>query len=100
MGNNKSTVTSRYLLFVGVGSFFLAILFTLLAETFSSKLNNIVLSLFFLLFIIFINIVADVVGTAVTAASHVPFNAKAAKRVEGASNGLQLSSEYCKRCHW
>ncbi len=90
MGNNKSTVTSRYLLFVGVGSFFLAILFTLLAETFSSKLNNIVLSLFFLLFIIFINIVADVVGTAVTAASHVPFNAKAAKRVEGASNGLQL----------
>lgn len=75
---------------MGVGSFFLAILFTLLAETFSSKLNNIVLSLFFLLFIIFINIVADVVGTAVTAASHVPFNAKAAKRVEGASNGLQL----------
>lgn len=90
MGNNKSTVTSRYLLFVGFGSFFLAILFTLLAETFSSKLNSIVLSLFFLLFIIFINIVADVVGTAVTAASHVPFNAKAAKRVEGASNGLQL----------
>ena len=29
-------------------------------------------------------------GTAVTAASHVPFNAKAAKRVEGAMHGLQL----------
>jgi len=33
---------------------------------------------------------ADVVGTAVTAASHVPFNAKAAKRISGAPQGLQL----------
>ncbi|HHU85623.1 MAG: hypothetical protein ACOX86_03585 [Pelotomaculaceae bacterium] len=90
MGNNKSTVTSRYLLLVGFGSFFLAIIFTLLSETFSSKLNNIFLSLFFLFFIITFNILADIVGTAVTAASHVPFNAKAAKRVEGASHGLQL----------
>ena len=88
MGNNKSTVTSRYLLLVGFGSFFLAIIFTLLSETFSSKLNNIFLSLFFLFFIITFNILADIVGTAVTAASHVPFNAKAAKRVEGASHGL------------
>lgn len=33
---------------------------------------------------------ADIVGTAVTAASHIPFNAKAAKRVWGAPQGLQL----------
>ncbi len=90
MGNNKSTVTSRYILLIGFGSFFLAIIFTLFSETFSSKLNNIFLSLFFLFFIIFFNILADIVGTAVTAASHVPFNAKAAKRIEGASHGLQL----------
>ncbi len=90
MGNNKSTVTSRYIFLVGLGSFILAVIFTLLSETFASKLNSIVLSLFFLFFIITINIIADVVGTAVTAASHVPFNAKAAKRVEGATNGLQL----------
>jgi hypothetical protein len=40
--------------------------------------------------IVLINIAADVVGTAVTAASHVPFNAKAAKRIRGAPHGLQL----------
>jgi hypothetical protein len=33
---------------------------------------------------------ADVVGTSVTAASHIPFNAKAAKRVRGAPQGLLL----------
>ncbi len=90
MGNNKSTVSSRYILLVGIGSFFLAVSFTLLSETFSSKFNSLALSFIFLLFIMFINIAADVVGTAVTAASHVPFNAKAAKRVTGAFQGLQL----------
>jgi hypothetical protein len=39
---------------------------------------------------VLINIAADIVGTAVTAASHVPFNAKAAKRIRGAPHGLQL----------
>lgn len=90
MGNNKSTVSGRYIFAVGIGSFFLAVLFTLFSETFASKLNSLLLSFIFLLFIILINIAADVVGMAVTAASHVPFNAKAAKRVEGASQGLQL----------
>lgn len=90
MGNNKSTVSGRYIFLVGIGSFFLAVLFTLLSEFFASKLNSLLLSFIFLIFIILINIAADVVGTAVAAASHVPFNAKAAKRVEGASQGLQL----------
>lgn len=90
MGNNKSTVSGRYIFFVGIGSFFLAIFFTLLSETFASKLNSLLLSFIFLAFILILNIAADVVGTAVTAASHVPFNAKAAKRVEGAPQGLQL----------
>jgi len=90
LGNNKSTVSGRYIFLVGIGSFILAIVFTLLSETFSSKLSNLILSFIFLFFIMIINISADLVGTAVTAASHVPFNAKAAKRVEGAPQGLQL----------
>ena len=90
MGNNKSTVSGRYIFLVGIGSFLLAVVFTLISEVFASKLNSLLLSFIFLLFMIIINIVADLVGTAVTAASHVPFNAKAAKRVEGAPQGLQL----------
>jgi len=90
LGNNKSTVSSRYIFLVGTGSFFLAVVFTFFSETFASRLNSIVLSLVFLILIIIINMLADVLGTAVTAASHTPFNAKAAKKVRGAPQGLQL----------
>ncbi|MCL6634503.1 MAG: hypothetical protein K6T29_01885 [Peptococcaceae bacterium] len=90
MGNNKSTVSGRYIFLVGAGSFLLAVVFTFLSETFASRLNNIILSFVFLVIIILINMLADVVGTAVTAASHITFNARAAKRVRGAPQGLQL----------
>ncbi|MDD2443073.1 MAG: hypothetical protein PHS52_01030 [Desulfotomaculaceae bacterium] len=90
MGNNKSTVSGRYIVMVGIGSFFLAVVFTFFSETFASRLNSIFLSLTFLAIIIFINTMADVVGTAVTAASHIPFNAKAAKKIRGAPHSLQL----------
>lgn len=90
MGNNKSTVSGRYIVIVGIVSFFLAIFFTFFSEFFTSRLNSIILSLVFLAFIVLINIAADVVGTAVTAASHIPFNAKASKRIRGAPQGLQL----------
>lgn len=90
MGTNKSTVSGRYIFLVGISSFVIAIVFTLFAEFFASKLNNLILSFVFLLLIILINILADIVGTAVTAASHAPFNAQAAKRVAGAYQGLLL----------
>jgi len=90
LGSNKSTVSGRYIALVGIGSFVLAIVFTFISEYFTSKLNSIILSIVFLVFIVIINIAADIVGTAVTSASHVPFNAKAAKRIRGAPHGLQL----------
>jgi len=75
---------------VGVCSFFIAVAFTLLSEYFASHLNSIILALVFLLFITTVNILADVVGTAVAASSHAPFNARAAKKVKGAKHGLML----------
>ena len=90
MGNNKSTVTGRYIFFVGIGSFFLAVIFTFLSETITSKVNSIILSTIFLIIIIFINALADLLGTSVTAASHTPFNAKSSKKVKGAPQGLKL----------
>jgi len=90
LGNNKSTVTGRYILLVGIGSFFLAIVFTFFSETITSRLDSILLSTVFLSIIIFINVLADLIGTAVTAASHVPFNAKSAKKIKGARQGLLL----------
>jgi Mg2+/Co2+ transporter CorB len=90
LGNNKSTVTGRYILLVGIGSFFLAVVFTLFSETITSRLDSILVSTVFLIIIIFINVLADLIGTAVTAASHIPFNAKSAKKIKGAPQGLRL----------
>lgn len=90
MGNNKSTVTGRYIFFVGIGSFFLAVIFTFLSETITSRVNSIILSTVFLIVIIIINALADLLGTSVTAASHTPFNAKSSKKVRGAPQGLKL----------
>lgn len=90
MGNNKSTVTGRYIFLVAIGSFFLAVIFTFLSETFTSRLNSIILSTVFLVIIFIINGLADILGTSVTAASYTPFNAKCAKKVRGAPQGLML----------
>lgn len=90
MGNNKSTVSGGYIFKVGIGTFILTVIFTFLSEYFTSGLNSLILSFLFLLLIILANLTADIVGTAVTAASHVPLNAKAAKRIRGATQGLQL----------
>ena len=90
MSNNKSTVSGRYIILVGICSFIIAVTIILISEYFASRLNSIILCLALLLFITVINILADVVGTATAAASHAPFNATAAKRVQGAAQGLRL----------
>lgn len=90
MGNHKSNVSGRYLLLVSIGSFFLAVVFSLLSETMTRIVQSVLLSLSGLLIIILLGIFADVIGTAVTAAQEAPFHAKAAKRVRGAKEGVFL----------
>ncbi|MEW6065443.1 hypothetical protein P378_00430 [Desulforamulus profundi] len=90
MGNHKSNVSSRYLLLVSIGSFLLAVIFSLLSETMTRIVQSVLISLSGLLTIILIGIFADIIGTAVTAAQEAPFHAKAAKRVRGAKEGVFL----------
>ncbi|MBE3584682.1 MULTISPECIES: hypothetical protein [Desulfofundulus] len=90
MGNNKSTVSGRYVLGVSTASFLLAILFFWLSELLSGKVKSLFLSFLFLVIIILIGIIADIVGTAVAAAEESPFHARAAKRVRGAREGVYL----------
>lgn len=52
--------------------------------------KSVIISLSGLLFIILIGILADIIGTAATAAQEAPFHAKAAKRVRGAKEGVFL----------
>lgn len=90
MKNNKSTVSGKYIIFVGFISFIMAALFFLLSEFLARALNSLILSFIFLLIIIFFGIAADLVGTSVTAANERPFHAKASKRVKGARESILL----------
>ncbi|AEF94943.1 hypothetical protein Desca_2104 [Desulfotomaculum nigrificans CO-1-SRB] len=90
MGNNKSTVSTRYIFLIFIGSFILAVIFSILSETMTRVVKSLTLSLAGLLFIILIGIIADIIGTSVTAAQEAPFHAKAAKRVRGAKEGVFL----------
>ncbi|NHM27845.1 hypothetical protein G7K71_12830 [Desulfofundulus sp. TPOSR] len=90
MGNNKSTVSGRYVIMVGTASFLLAIIFFWFSELLASKVKSLFLSFLFLVIIILIGILADIVGTAVAAAEESPFHARAAKRVRGAREGVYL----------
>lgn len=90
MGNHKANVSSRYVFLVSIGSFSLAVLFSLLSETMTRVVKSVIISLSGLLLIILIGILADIIGTAVTAAQEAPFHAKAAKRIRGAKEGVFL----------
>lgn len=90
MGNNKSSVSITYVLLVAIGSFSLAVIFSIIAELMVKNLNNIAFSFIILIAIILIGIIADILGTAVTAAIESPFHAKATKRVLGAPQSIRL----------
>ncbi|OAT86518.1 hypothetical protein [Desulfotomaculum copahuensis] len=90
MGNNKSTVSGPYFFLVGAASFLLAVFFFWLSQFLADQLKNLLLSFLFLVIIILSGIVADILGTAVAAATEAPFHARAAKRVTGAQQGVFL----------
>ena len=90
MGNNRSSVSSTYVLLVAIGSFSLAVIFSVVSELLVRNLSNIAFHFIILLLIILIGITFDILGTAVTAACESPLHAKAAKRVLGAQQGIML----------
>ena len=90
MKNNKSSVSGKYIIFVGLVSFTIAAIFFSLSEFLSQTLNSLTLSFIFLIIIILTGILADIVGTAVAASNETPFHAKSSKRVKGARECVYL----------
>ncbi len=90
MRNHKSTVSGKFILFVGFISFTFAALFFMFSQFLARAVNSLLLSFIFLILIILIGIIADIIGTSVAAANEVPFHAKASKRVSGAREGVFL----------
>lgn len=90
MGNNKSTVSFVYIISVTLCSFILAVFLFWSSSLLAEKVQNLALSIVFLIIVIMVGIVADVIGVSVTAASEVPLHAKAAKKIPGATEGISL----------
>ena len=89
--NSSKNKPLRHALLIGGLTFILAIVFSLLSQKTISQFNSIIVSIILLLFIILIGILADVVGTAATATSEVPFHSKAANKVPGAHHAIYLA---------
>lgn len=88
--NRKETNKLRRVFFVTFLTFLLTIFFSIISQLVIKGIGSLALSFLFLLFVIFIGIAFDIVGTAAAAASIAPLNAKAAKRVSGAKKGVFL----------
>ena len=78
----------RWSLIITVITFFLSLFFSFLSTTAISKLN-LLPSIIILFLVIFLGILFDLVGVAVTVAEEKDFHAKASKKIKGAKTGLK-----------
>ncbi len=88
-GQFKSSLLSG--LVVAFLTFFIALVVSIGSEALVRAVNNTLIAFVLLLIIIISGILADMIGTAATAAQMPPFNAKAAKKVFGASQAVKIT---------
>ena len=79
----------KWILTVFLLSFFLAMFFTFIAETVISNVS-LVIGIIITLIIVFIGIICDMVGVAVSTVKVEPFNAMASKKIKEAKTALTL----------
>jgi len=89
LGRNTGNSWLRAL-YIGGGTFFLAMAISLLSKFLLSRIASLVLAFSMLLLIIIIGIVFDIIGIAAAAAKEAPFHAKAAKKIKGATQSLKI----------
>lgn len=87
--NKKSNSQAVWLLTVLFLSFFLSLTFGLLSEIALSG-ANLVISIITILVFVFISLIADMIGVAVTTADPQPFRAMASRKVRGSKQSLAL----------
>lgn len=79
----------KWLITVCILSFLLSIVMSLTSETIIPKMNTIFGVIIILVFI-FISIVFDMIGVAITAAEEKPFHSMASKKVKGSKHSVKL----------
>ncbi len=79
----------KWLLTVCIMSFVLSILMSLTSESLIPKIN-VVFGIIIILLFIFISIIFDMIGVAITAAEEKPFHSMASKKVKGSHHSVRL----------
>ena len=87
--NIKKKKDINWIIKITIAAFLITIVMSLIAE---SALNNvsIFISIIIMLIFIFLGIIFDMIGIAVTVADKKVFNSMAAKKVKGAKTGIKL----------
>ena len=92
MKNNKKSIFREYFrwpLIVLVASLFLSFSFSFLSELALNNANLIAAILVIVAFM-FISVITDIIGVAVTAADEGPFRSMASRKIKGAKEGIIL----------
>lgn len=87
--NKKESTELKWFITVFVLSFVLSVIFSFISTTAIGGLS-ILPAVLILFFVIFLGIIFDIVGVAVTVAKESDFNAKASKKIPGAKTSLKL----------
>lgn len=88
--NNKTKGAKGYIVKVIIGTFFVAALLAAASNVLMDGNTPPFWSILALVVVIAIGILFDIIGVAVTAAGEAPFHAKAARRIPGAKQALNL----------
>ncbi|MGB9813859.1 MAG: hypothetical protein ACPLRZ_08220 [Thermovenabulum sp.] len=87
--NNNGKPKAQWIVKVIFLAFGLSVFFSFSSEILMSRVN-LLISFIILIGIIFIGILFDIIGTAVTSADEAPFHAMAADKVKGGREGVRL----------
>ena len=86
---DKKKVDKTWVLIISILSFFISLFFSLLGETVIPN-AHIIISIILIFAFIFLGILFDMIGIAVTVADLSTFNSMATKKVRGAKLGVKL----------
>ncbi len=91
-GNGNSKPDYHWIVITLIITFSLSMIFTVLSTGIMEK-ANLAVAVAILVAIIFLGIIFDIIGMAVTTADEAPFNSMAIKKVKGSSTAIRLIKE-------
>ena len=87
--NKKESSNMKWVIQSFVITFILSVIFSYISTNGVSNLS-LIPAILILIFVIFLGIIFDIIGVAVTVANEYEFHAKATKKVEGSKNSIKL----------